>query len=145
MRKGLLVFSVIMVLGMMGACTGPAGPTGPTGLTGTTGTDGTDGTDGAGTQTTYVFSITPPVDVINGTVTVSCPTIVADNTNDVYSTVACFLHWTGYVDSPSLPFSDTSDGTEYFYSIETGSVTLGWIKSGTPEPGPFELIVTVVN
>ncbi len=143
MARLLILGLAVASLATLTACRGPQGPTGPTGPTGTT---GPTGPDGPGTQTTYVFGVTPTSS--SGTATANCPVVQADDTSGVYSTVSCYLNFPGYTDSPLVPFTDTETDlttTSYFYSIEAGTVILGWINSVSTVPGPFNLVVTVVN
>ncbi|MCD4813827.1 hypothetical protein K8S19_09080 [bacterium] len=136
-RKSLNILMVglaISALGFLSACRGPEGPMGPTGAA------------GAGTQTTYVYAISPAGS--SGTYDAVCPAVVVDNVHGDYSTVSCYLHFTGYDDAPLVPYTETETDdstTNYFYSVEHGKVILGWINSATTTPGDFELVVTVVN
>lgn len=137
MARFLVLGLAVTSLATMTACRGPQGPTGPTGPTGPA---------GPGTQTTYVFGVTPGAS--SGTYSASCPAVVANDTTSTYSTVSCYLNFPGFTDSPLVPFTDTEGNattTQYFYSIESGTVILGWINSATTTPGAFNLVVTVVN
>lgn len=132
MARLLILGFAIASLATLTSCRGPQGPTGPTGPA---------GVDGPGTQTTYVFGVTPTLQ--NETYIAICPAVQADDTNSIYSTTTCYLNFPGYTDSTQLPYTDT-DGTSYIYSIEPGRVILGWTNS-TTVPGPFNLVVTIVN
>jgi hypothetical protein len=125
---------MIMVVG----CRGPEGPTGPTGA---------DGQAGPGEQTTYLFRVVPTA--ASDTKYYLCPEIVANNTTGLYSTVTCYLVFDGYTDAVMVPFEDTETDatiTRYFSSIDTQTLTLGWVNSATTVPGvAFDLVVTVVN